>query len=118
MRPDGYHCITFKYAGQPDRTPLVHHLIAETFHGPRPEGMVVRHLNGNPLDNRAENLRWGTYTENNLDAVAHGTHLHARKTHCPQGHPYDAENTRVYRGMRYCRACPSVHAAARKQRAA
>jgi hypothetical protein len=27
------------------------------------------------------------------------------KTHCPNGHAYDAENTIVYRGGRYCRAC-------------
>jgi hypothetical protein len=30
-----------------------------------------------------------------------------RRTHCPSGHPYDMKNTRVYRGMRYCRACSS-----------
>lgn len=27
------------------------------------------------------------------------------KTHCPQNHPYDEANTRLYRGRRYCRAC-------------
>lgn len=27
------------------------------------------------------------------------------RTHCPRGHPYDEQNTRVYRGMRSCRAC-------------
>lgn len=27
------------------------------------------------------------------------------KTHCPQGHAYDEENTRWYEGRRYCRAC-------------
>lgn len=34
------------------------------------------------------------------------------KTHCPQGHPYDAENTHVYDGRRYCRACNRMHKAA------
>jgi hypothetical protein len=29
----------------------------------------------------------------------------ARKTHCPQGHPYDEANTIVDRGRRYCRVC-------------
>jgi hypothetical protein len=32
--------------------------------------------------------------------------LNAAKTHCPQGHPYDAENTyRPARGGRMCRKC-------------
>lgn len=26
-------------------------------------------------------------------------------THCPQGHPYDALNTRYFRGYRRCREC-------------
>jgi hypothetical protein len=29
----------------------------------------------------------------------------SRKTECPQGHPYDEENTVVYRGKRSCRTC-------------
>ncbi len=29
----------------------------------------------------------------------------ANKTHCPQGHPYDEENTIVYKGSRFCKAC-------------
>ena len=51
------------------RTPgrPVHHIVAETFLGPRPEGHVVCHNNGNPTDNRLENLRYGTYSENAAD---------------------------------------------------
>lgn len=30
------------------------------------------------------------------------------KTHCPRGHPYDAENTYVYRGKRHCRRCGAL----------
>jgi hypothetical protein len=30
---------------------------------------------------------------------------HRDKTACPQGHPYDEQNTRWYRGRRYCKAC-------------
>jgi hypothetical protein len=32
-------------------------------------------------------------------------HPNKRKTHCPKGHPYDAENTAYHRGSRYCRTC-------------
>lgn len=27
------------------------------------------------------------------------------KTHCPQGHEYTPENTKVAKGRRYCRTC-------------
>jgi hypothetical protein len=27
------------------------------------------------------------------------------KTHCPQGHEYTPENTRIARGKRYCKTC-------------
>jgi hypothetical protein len=28
-----------------------------------------------------------------------------RRTHCPSGHPYDAQNTAHRNGRRHCRAC-------------
>lgn len=31
--------------------------------------------------------------------------INGSKTHCPQGHPYDTENTNLYDGRRYCRTC-------------
>ena len=43
----------------------VHRLICEAFHGPPPpDKQIVIHINENALDNRAENLRWGTQKEN------------------------------------------------------
>ena len=50
-------------------------LVAGAFLGPRAEGHVVRHKNGNPTDDRAANLCYGTQGDNNRDAVAHGTFL-------------------------------------------
>ena len=52
---------------------LVHRLVLAAFHGPCPEGMQARHLNGDKLDNRAENLAWGTPSENAADKIRHGT---------------------------------------------
>lgn len=49
------------------RTIFGHTLVLEAFCGPRPEGMECRHLNGDPLDNRLENLAWGTREENEMD---------------------------------------------------
>lgn len=50
----------------------VHRLIMKTFAGEAPEGMEVLHKNGDPTDNRLENLRYGTRTENILDVYRQG----------------------------------------------
>lgn len=47
--------------------------VCEAFHGPRPPGMVVRHLNNIRTDDRAGNLRWGTPLENVHDEIEAGT---------------------------------------------
>ena len=43
---------------------LVHHLVAFTFIGPRPEGLEIDHVNGDRTDNRADNLEYVTHEEN------------------------------------------------------
>lgn len=52
---------------------LVHRLILQAFVGPAPAGTECRHLNGDPSDNRIENLKWGTSEENTGDSFKHGT---------------------------------------------
>ena len=43
----------------------VHQLVCEAFHGPKPfPGAVVIHIDEDGLNNRADNLRWGTQKEN------------------------------------------------------
>lgn len=51
----------------------VHRLVLEIFVGPCPFGMECRHLDGNPRNNRLENLCWGTRIENMRDSIKHGT---------------------------------------------
>jgi len=52
----------------------VHRLVALAFLGPPPtERHVVAHNDGNPSNNRLNNLRWATYSENSFDQVLHGT---------------------------------------------
>lgn len=84
----------------------VHRLVAEAFHGPRPEGMAICHGNDIKTDNRPENLRFDTWSENQLDRVRNGIHPNANKTHCVNGHEFTPENTYVHRGRsRHCRSC-------------
>lgn len=70
----------------------IHHLVLEAFVGPRPEGHLGLHRDDDSLNNAVSNLRWGTVSENGLDAVRNGVHPEAKKTRCPQGHEYTPEN--------------------------
>lgn len=100
----GYYSVSLHKNGA--STHSVHVIVATAFGQERPEGLVeVCHVDGNPHNNSAENLRWDSRSGNNRDQVKHGTHPHAFKTHCPQGHPYSEENTYVYDGRRSCRTC-------------
>jgi len=71
----GYlHCNIKVALGLAGRKKLpIHQLVATAFHGVRPGVYITRHLNGNPLDNRAVNLAWGTHSENARDSIRHGT---------------------------------------------
>jgi len=57
----------------------VHRLILETYIGPCPEGMEACHNNGIRSDNRLENLRWDTKSNNQRDSVVHGTNAGLKK---------------------------------------
>lgn len=107
MKKSGHLQVSLSLDGVP-HTYCVHALVCETFHGPRPEGMECRHLNGDPSDNRAENLQWGTSSENHLDRVRHGVHFWAKRTHCKNGHEFTPQNTGHTKKQRYCRTCRSV----------
>lgn len=62
-----YLAVTLRGRGRPRRA-RVHVLVLEAFIGPRPKGMVARHLNDQQSDNRLENLAWGTPEQNREDA--------------------------------------------------
>ena len=52
----------------------VHTFILLAFHGPKPFPKAqCRHLDGCKLNNRPDNLRWGTHKENTEDRRLHGT---------------------------------------------
>src|SRR3990172_3451877 len=69
-----YPQVTICHGGKKSKV-YVHHLMLETFIGACPLGMETRHLDGNPVNNRINNLCWGTHQENVADSIKHGTFL-------------------------------------------
>jgi hypothetical protein len=95
----------------------VQRLVMAAFVGPRPAGLVICHNNGDGADNRLENLRYDTQSENLKDAVTHKTNWQTVKTHCPNGHEYTPENTGPNGSARRCLTCHSARQKARQRRA-
>lgn len=101
----GYRTVGLMRSGRAESI-RVHQLVAAAFIGPRPDGLQVRHLNGDNQNNHVANLAYGTPSENNLDQVAHGTHAFSRRTHCKNGHHYAPDSTVLgSRGERRCLLC-------------
>ena len=79
LHNDGYLRVC-TFSNQERQRPGVHTMVAAAFHGARPPGMVVRHLDGNKSNNAPENLKWGTHQENSLDTARHGRLKGARRS--------------------------------------
>lgn len=93
-----------------------HRFAYELWVGPIPEGMFVCHTCDNPPCCNPEHLFLGSNGDNMKDMHAKNRSWQRRRTHCPQGHPYDEENTWVdTSGRRRCRKCRRVHRRAMKE---
>lgn len=68
-------CRYYKVAlcGPKKKFRTVHTLVLEAFSGPRPAGLVSRHIDGNAFNNASSNLTWGTQRQNVHDKKLHGT---------------------------------------------
>lgn len=57
----------------------VHRLVLTAFRGPGQPGAVACHVDGNSLNNRVDNLRWGSRKENEADKDRHGRRRRGEK---------------------------------------
>lgn len=58
--------------GQMQKCFYIHTTVALVFIGPRPDGLVIRHLDGNRYNNHVSNLAYGTNAQNVQDSIKHG----------------------------------------------
>lgn len=79
LNTNGYPQIALRARGK-QKCFRVHTLVAGAFLGPPPfPGAMVRHKNDNRLDNRPENLVWGTSKENGEDRARNRRMPHGEK---------------------------------------
>ena len=73
LHHNGYYVVGITVNGRLKQR-LVNRLVAFSFRG-KPDDLVMQacHKNGNRLDNREGNIRWGTPVQNAADKKAHGT---------------------------------------------
>ncbi|MFD0772635.1 HNH endonuclease signature motif containing protein [Streptomonospora algeriensis] len=84
---------------------IAHRLAYEIVLGPIPGGLCIDHLCRHRACVNPVHLEPVTQRENVLRGNSPAA-LHARATHCPEGHPFDETNTYLYPdGRRGCRTC-------------
>jgi len=81
------------------------------YHTTIPEGMTIDHVKARGCTSTLCVNPYHLEVVTNKTNVLRGDTLAAKEikvTHCPQGHPYNEENTYVYHGKRVCRVCHRV----------
>jgi hypothetical protein len=70
---DGYNLVYLTVGIGKTKKKKVHFLVCSAFHGKKKLAeLEVRHLDGNRLNNKPNNLKWGTRSENAMDRSKHG----------------------------------------------
>ena len=74
----GYHRVKLYYGNNDSDLFPIHQLVLDLFVGPRPDGRVVNHKNGDKTDNRLVNLEYVTQSDNNRHAARTGLRTYTR----------------------------------------
>lgn len=97
LNADGYPSVRLVIDGKRTRM-SVHKLVARDYLPPRPSMQhEIRHLDGNKLNSRAENLAWGTAKENADDREKHGRTSRGAKHSASIKRSNQAEAVRAFR---------------------
>jgi len=76
----GYLSVHIRHRGVSTSRP-VHVLVLESFVGPRPEGHLGCHGDGDRSNCRLDNLYWGTHAQNMDDRERHGRTVRGERHH-------------------------------------
>jgi len=76
----GHRSVWLMKDGRPRRI-AVHRLVLLSFDGPPPPGCEACHNDGDPANNRLENLRWDSHRNNMRDKRRHGTQPRGQRHH-------------------------------------
>lgn len=103
-KSDGRPMIGNKYA---------YRVLWERAKGPLPPGAILHHVCGNRWCVNLDHLKPMTQGDHLREHRLPGDWGQANKTHCPQGHEYNAENTYIYHRKngkveRHCKPCVSM----------
>lgn len=102
-----------------ETTSLVHKYVWEQLNGPVPDGLELDHQCMVKSCCNPNHLRAVTHKVNSTENVKGASwQINIMKTHCPQGHEYTPENTRVRHAKhgRECKTCARISKQARKKR--
>ena len=99
---DGYGHFKLK-----DKNMATHRFVYELIKGKISHELEIDHLCRNRKCVNPNHMEPVTH-KINIQRGDSGLH-NALKTHCPQGHEYNKENTMFYRNLRKCRVCHKLH---------
>lgn len=102
------------------RLVYAHRFSYELTRGKIPDGMVIDHKCCVPSCVNPDHLEAVSQKENAQRTVDRGRwhNRHARKTHCPHGHPYFGDNLYFDSGYRRCRECSRHKARTQREKRA